>query len=130
MSYSSPICNLRFGRRAVSKKIKVLIQTQFRFDKKYESILRRRRIQKIQFLLGHVSVKRSSTTSAARSASPHPVNDRIGIEARSLNPPSAGRVSDDSPGVLQHPKCPSISARDPEIGVPKPGTEYAYTGKP
>jgi hypothetical protein len=25
---------------------------------------------------------------------------------------------------------PSISARDPEIGVSKPDTEYAYTGEP
>jgi hypothetical protein len=34
------------------------------------------------------------------------------------------------PECCNNPKCPSISARDPEIGVPKPDTEYAYTGKP
>ncbi len=34
------------------------------------------------------------------------------------------------PVCRNNPKCPSISARDPEIGVPKPDTEYAYTGKP
>jgi hypothetical protein len=40
------------------------------------------------------------------------------------------RVADNPPGVLQQPEMPSISAHDPEIGVPKPGTKYAYTGKP
>jgi hypothetical protein len=34
------------------------------------------------------------------------------------------------PECCNNPTCPSTSARDPEIGVPKPGTEYAYTGKP
>jgi hypothetical protein len=43
--------------------------------------------------------------------------------------PSA-TLADNSPGDCNNPKYPSISAPDPEIGVPKLDTEYAYTGKP
>jgi len=77
-----------------------------------------------------------SAMQAERRRRTEPIGqDREGLSARvtdSAPHPNAIciRVVGDSPECRSNPKCPSISARVPEIAVPKPDTEYAYTGKP